>query len=199
MKKIATLFVRDQVTKLVTDTVTAGCEWVIAGEGVATRKLDGTCCMVRDGKLYKRYELRYTAISDVWQLKRIAPETFEPATDIDQETGKRQGWVPVSDGPEDKWHSEAWDTLTNGRAQAAPVQGTYELIGPKVQGNPEGMSKHELLRHASLLRYSDCPRDFAGLKAWLAEHDVEGIVWHHSDGRMVKIKGRDFGIKRRKV
>lgn len=24
------------------------------GEGTGTRKLDGTCCMVRDGRLYKR-------------------------------------------------------------------------------------------------------------------------------------------------
>ena len=26
--------------------------------------------------------------------------------------------------------------------------------------------------------------------------DVHRIVWHHEDGRMAKIKGRDFGIKR---
>jgi hypothetical protein len=29
------------------------------------------------------------------------------------------------------------------------------------------------------------------------DHNIEGIVWHHSDGRMVKIKAKDFGIKRR--
>jgi hypothetical protein len=34
-----------------------GCQWVFDGEGVATRKYDGACCMVRDGKLYKRREL----------------------------------------------------------------------------------------------------------------------------------------------
>ena len=26
-------------------------------------------------------------------------------------------------------------------------------------------------------------------------HVVEGIVWHHPDGRMVKIKRKDFGFK----
>jgi len=26
---------------------------------------------------------------------------------------------------------------------------------------------------------------------------MEGIVWHHPDGRMVKIKGVDFGINRK--
>jgi hypothetical protein len=25
--------------------------------------------------------------------------------------------------------------------------------------------------------------------------DIEGIVWHHPDGRMVKIKKKDFGYK----
>jgi hypothetical protein len=34
-----------------------GCQWVFDGEGVATRKYDGACCMVRDSKLYKRREL----------------------------------------------------------------------------------------------------------------------------------------------
>jgi hypothetical protein len=42
----------------VVNQVHPGCEWVLAGEGVATRKLDGTCCLIRDGKLYKRRELR---------------------------------------------------------------------------------------------------------------------------------------------
>jgi hypothetical protein len=42
----------------------------------------------------------------------------------------------------------------------------------------------------------DAPRMFEGLRTWLAENDVEGIVWHHPDGRMAKIKARDFGLKR---
>jgi hypothetical protein len=40
------------------------------------------------------------------------------------------------------------------------------------------------------------PRDFDGLRTWLAGKDIEGIVWHHPDGRMAKIKLRDFGLKR---
>lgn len=38
---------------------------------------------------------------------------------------------------------------------------------------------------------------WAGLRSYLANKDIEGIVWHHPDGRMVKIKGKDFGLKRR--
>ena len=33
-------------------------EGVAAGDGVATRKHDATCCMWRDGKLWKRHELK---------------------------------------------------------------------------------------------------------------------------------------------
>lgn len=40
----------------------------------------------------------------------------------------------------------------------------------------------------------DAPRDYDGLKEFLADRCIEGIVWHHPDGRMVKIKARDFGI-----
>jgi hypothetical protein len=56
MNKIPTIFVRDMSKQpaLVTPIWTSGCEWVRDGEGIATRKYDGTSCLVRDGKLYKR-------------------------------------------------------------------------------------------------------------------------------------------------
>ena len=40
---------------------------------------------------------------------------------------------------------------------------------------------------------------FGLLKAWFMHHDVEGVVWRHPDGRMAKIKGRDFGIVRNNI
>ena len=63
----------------------SGLRWVFDGEGVATRKYDGACCMVRDGKLYKRRELG---------PKQNAPADFF-MVDHDEETGKTVGWVPV--------------------------------------------------------------------------------------------------------
>ena len=54
MRKIISLFQRNyDGDRLVRNEVVPGAEWVLAGEGIATRKYDGTCCMVRDGKLYK--------------------------------------------------------------------------------------------------------------------------------------------------
>ena len=40
---------------------------------------------------------------------------------------------------------------------------------------------------------TDCPRDFRGLMDYLRGRDIEGVVWHHPDGRMAKLKGTDFG------
>lgn len=181
MKKIPTLFERDWNgdRSRVLDLVHPGCAWVLDGKGVATRKLDGTCCRIKDGKLYKRRELR---------KGETMPPLFEMA-DYDDETDKTVGWVPCDIGPEDKWHMVAF------AEQTAWPDGTYELVGPKVQGNPEGWAGHQLVLHGSIIE-DDVPRTFAGLRDWLAAHDVEGIVFHHPEGLRAKIKGRDFGLKR---
>ncbi|GHF62107.1 hypothetical protein HNQ07_004351 [Deinococcus metalli] len=179
MQKILSLYARNYDTdRLVRDEVVSGSEWVLAGEGVATRKWDGTSCLVRDGELWRRYDAKNG---------RMPPAGFEAAQEPDPVTGHHPGWVPVGDGPGDTFHREAWAS-----AGAALPDGTYELIGPKVQGNPEGVQAHQLVRHGAE-RLNDVPRDFASLRAYLeARPDMEGIVWHHPDGRMVKLKRRDF-------
>lgn len=183
MKKIISLFQRNyDGDRLVRNEVTPGAEWVQAGGGFATRKWDGTCCLVRDGMLYKRYEVK---------PGKNPPPGFEPATDVDENTGKQQGWLAIGDGPEDQWHREA---IRDG----LPSDGTYELIGPKVQGNAEGLNQfHQLARHGEET-LEKVPTDFDAIKTYLADRPhLEGIVWHHPDGRMVKIKAKDFGLKRR--
>lgn len=47
MKKIKSVFKRDyEGNRQVYDEVTPGCEWVLAGEGVATEKYDGSAMMI---------------------------------------------------------------------------------------------------------------------------------------------------------
>ena len=73
--------------------------------------------------------------------------------------------------------------------------GTYELCGPKVNGNPEGYERHTLVRHdvAERLDASDLSFDgLARVMALLGDRGIEGLVWHHPDGRMAKLKVRDF-------
>jgi hypothetical protein len=178
MKKTLSLFQRNyDGDRLVRNEVVPGAEWVLAGEGTATRKFDGTCCLIRGGKLFKRFDAK--------KGKNPSPD-FEPAQDPDPVTGHWPGWMPISDGAEDAWHREAFI--------GTEADGTYELCGPKVQGNPEKFSHHVLMRHSA--EPLDAPRTFDELKAWLKDKNIEGIVWHHPDGRMVKIKKRDFGWKR---
>lgn len=178
MKKIPTIFVRDlsKQPAIVTSEWKAGCEWVRDGEGVATLKHDGTCCLVRDGTLYKRREFKEG---------QPEPAYFEHVN-YDEETGKYVGWVPVGDGPDDKYHREAF-------ASGGFLDGTFELMGPKVQGNHEGYASHILMPHGKI--ELEAPRTFEELKLFLTERHIEGIVWHHPDGRAAKIKRRDFGLK----
>lgn len=186
MQKIISLFQRNyDGDRLVRDEVVPGAEWVIAGEGVATRKFDGTCCMIHKGDLWKRYEVKKGG---------KPPEGFLAANEVDEVTGKQQGWMYVDGGPENQWHCEA---LLRGVDHAgAPLRdGTYELCGPKIQGNPEGFAEHVLVLHGVMMLVDD-PRTFDSIRAYLETANIEGIVWHHDDGRMVKIKAKDFGIKR---
>ena len=182
MQKIISLFKRDyEGTRMVLNEIVPGAEWVVSGEGTATRKWDGTCCMVRGSKLYKRYDAKNG---------KKPPPGFEPAQEPDPVTGHQPGWLLVGDGPDDRWHREA------GGAIGAPPDGTYELCGPKVQGNPEKFDRHTLIPHGTLGIFPDAPRTFDALREWFKGKDIEGIVWHHPDGRMVKIKKKDFGMKR---
>lgn len=181
MEKIISLFQRNYDSdRLVRDELVPGAEWVVAGEGVATRKWDGTSCRVLNGELWKRYDAK---------AGKQPPQGFEPAQEPDPRTGHWPGWIRVGDGPEDRWHREGWS------AGQRWNDGTYELVGPKVQGNPERFEYHALIRHG--FDILDAPRDFVSLRAYLDGLDIEGIVWHHPDGRMVKIKTKDFGLKRK--
>ena len=83
--------------------------------------------------------------------------------------------------------------------QAKWPDGTFELVGPKIQGNLEHYEQHNLVAHDDpALVLTGVPAEFDKLREWLAGKDIEGVVWHHLDGRMAKIKLRDFGLKRPK-
>lgn len=44
-----------------------------------------------------------------------------------------------------------------------------------------------------------CPITFESLKTFLGKIEIEGIVFHHPDGRMCKIRRSDFGFKWGKI
>lgn len=209
MQQIPSLLVREKRDGkfLATPEITEGCEWVTAGEGVATEKFDGTACLVvalveaitPEGahgslRLYRRHRHK--------EEKGTPPEGwFHWSRNLEQRSG--HGWIPVGDAPADRWHREAW--LREGWAPIEP--GTYELVGPRVQKNPYKLEAHELWLHGSrprpdaLLPELDQiarPRNIEELLVYWEELlrlvHIEGVVYHHEDGRMAKLKRRDFGI-----
>lgn len=192
MRKIPTLFLRDpDDMRRVTDEVHPACRWVLDGEGVATRKYNGWCCMIDgDGRFWKRAEVK----------KNRNPQPGFVEAEADPATGKRVGWVPVGEGPEDRWFREAFDahkTQVSDHVGVPPKPGTYELCGPKVQGNPEGWTEHILISHANADTLLDVPGP--RLPEYIrmtvihqGELGWEGIVWHHPDGRMAKLKAKDL-------
>jgi hypothetical protein len=185
MRKISTLFVRDWDgdRRYALPEVTPGCEWVTEGEGTPTRKYDGTCVMFDGERWWARREVK---------KGKTAPAGYVPLG-VDSETGKTVGWEPVEQSAFAKYHAEALDTEAAHEHAFAPwPAGTYELIGPKVNGDPEHYGIHALIFHGYAEQLADAPRDYDGLAAWLHAHPYEGIVWHHPDGRMAKVKRRDF-------
>ncbi len=178
MQKIPTLYIRDEDNpKFVTREVNPDCQWVIDGEGTATEKWDGSACLVHDGTLYRRH--------------RVKPGKAKPPGwihwNFEQPEQSGHGWAPVTDSTADQYHREAWD-------YRGYADGTWELLGPSLQKNPHRLERHLLWRHGGY-RYPDAPRTFDALREWFKiMPPMEGLVWHHPDGRMAKIKRRDFNL-----
>jgi hypothetical protein len=183
VKKIPCVFVRDFLDDhraLARDEVTPGCEWVLAGEGVATRKRDGTAVALLEGGWCKRYDCK---------RGKVPPAGFVPCQEPDPITGHWPGWIKVdADNPADRWVCEAIRSADVG----ADGPGTYEACGPKIGGNAEGLERHELFKHGS--ETCEVERSFEGIKNFLTNYFWEGLVFHHPDGRMAKIHRSAFGL-----
>ncbi|QHV99202.1 hypothetical protein [Spirosoma endbachense] len=185
MKKISTLFKKDpsDLSRVIAE-VDPENAWALTS-GMAYRKFDGTACAIIDGELYKRYDAKHG---------KPAPIGGIPCQDPDPITGHWPHWVRCDpNDPADQYFWEGWLNLGDGNRH----YGTYELCGPKVKRNPEGFTTHFLIPHEAwplVLTYSQ--RTFEFIQAFLFVLQVEGIVFHHPDGRMCKIRKTDFGFKR---
>jgi hypothetical protein len=196
MNKIPTVFVRDPENPArVVDAITQGCEWVFDDPlAVATRKYDGTCVKLsRAGHWYARREVRGN---------KPAPPNYT-VVEYDQNTNKFVGWEPIEQSGFARWHAEALDLLAERGLVASLRHGTYELCGPKVNGNPEGFEVHQLIKHGSDILIPTSPvvssrykLSYSVVKEWVAALPYEGIVWWHPAGYRAKIKKRDFGYTR---
>lgn len=184
MKKIPTLFEREYEGHRIvgiTPKVTAGCEWVLAGEGVATVKYDGSCCAIINGELYKRYDAKKGKRPPIGAIACCAPDPI---------TGHHPHWVKVdADNPSDKWFVEAY----NNTDFEAEGDGTYEAIGPHFQGNPYNLNADMLVKHGVVAL--EVERTFEGIRAFLRKNEIEGLVFWRDGAPGCKIKRSDFGFK----
>lgn len=195
MKKIPTLFEREfknhKVVRIY-PKVTPGLEYVLEDENViATIKFDGSCCAIINGELYKRYDAK---------KGRKVPEGAIPCCDPDPITGHHPHWVKCDiNNPADKWFFSAYDNcLMMARSlRGFDIDGTYEAIGKHFNGNPYRFHENDvLIKHGiEIIPDSDFERSFEGIKKYLKENRIEGIVFWKDGEPKCKIKRTDFGFE----
>lgn len=182
MKKIPTLFERRYENHRVVEVlpnVTPGMEWVLEGEGEATIKIDGSCCAIIEGIFYKRYDAKNG---------KQPPAGAIPCCDPDPVTGHWPHWVRVDPlRPDDRWHVEGYKNSLN------LADGTYEAIGPNFQGNPHRWRVDTLIRHGTMR--VNVHRSFEGIREYLRNNVVEGLVFWKDGEPQCKIKRSDFGFE----
>ena len=189
MKKIPTLFEREfkdhNVIKIL-PKVRPGMEWVLKGEGVATVKYDGSCCAIIDGEYYKRYDCK---------KGKIPPEGFIPCCEPDTITGHWPGWVKGDEkNPADKWFVTAYEmTVMLENYGMKLSDGTYEAVGRCFQNNPYNFTSNKLIKHGKEI--VEVERTFDGIKKYISEHEIEGLVFWKDGIPQCKIKRSDFGFE----
>lgn len=174
MRKIPTLFVREESRRFVTEEYAVE----LTDDAVATVKYDGTCVMFDGTEWWARREVKPGT---------TAPENFV-AVEHDSTTGKTVGWIPMA---ESDWLPLVKEVVDRGDAYD---KGTYELLGPKVNGNPCGFARHMLYQHGydTLSGFPTSPPRAVFDAVRGLDDAAEGVVWW-SDGRpLAKLKKRDI-------
>ena len=188
MKKIPTLFKREfeghNIVNVLPELSDPGLQWVLDGEGVATVKWDGACCAVIDGEFYKRYDAK--------NGKPIPEGAIKCQEKADPITGHLPCWVKVDpNDPADKWFIEAENYVEYIKTQIAPLY-TYEAVGKHFNGNPYNLDYDTLIPHG--VDEIEVERTFEGIKKYLEENYIEGIVFWKDGEPKCKIKRSDFGF-----
>lgn len=194
MKKIPTLFKRvyeNHRIKEITPNITPGMEWVLEGKGVAKEKIDGSCCAIIGGKFYVRYDAK--------KGKPVPENAIKCQEAPDPITGHFPCWIPYDEtNPGQKWFGEALKNTHSAmtflfRSKGKLSDGTYEAVGPKFNGNPYGLTHGILIKHSSI-HDIEVPRTFEGIREYLKNHNIEGIVFWLDGEPKCKIKRSDFGF-----
>lgn len=182
MQKIPTIFDRNwDGDKTVIDKLIVNFDFANA---VATEKIDG---------MNVRVTVRNCTA--VRLEKRLNP------TKLQKVKGIVDPWyTDTTTGAEDKW---LWDALNNTILNFIPDgEWSGEAVGPNIQGNPLKLEFNRIVLFSlgQCPIFENVPTTYKKLKAWLPlqkskignDCGIEGIVWHGRDGKMCKIKTKDF-------
>lgn len=202
MKKIPTAFKRvfegNKITAVLPEYTNEECKNAVEN-GIPTIKMDGSCCAIIGGKLYKRYDAK--------KGKPVPEGAIKCQDEPDEVTGHLPCWVKVDPGNKaDKWFVEAYNRYIEGLRNDSQRfgydfvvlrEGTYEAIGKHFNGNPYNMYYDTLELHGIRILSADID-SFEAAKEWLESHpEHEGIVWwdFEKDVPVCKLKRSDFGLE----
>lgn len=197
MKKIPTLFKRVFDGHRIVDVlpeITEGCEEAFL-HGEATLKWDGSCCAVINGELYKRYDAK--------KGKPVPDGAIKCQKEPDPITGHLPCWVKCDrNNPADKWFWVAYDESLRIMAEDFPellklsvryADNTFEAVGKHFNGNPYNLKDDYLIQHGK--KIIEVRRTFEGIKKFLKENYIEGLVFWLDGEPVCKIKRSDFGFE----
>ena len=187
MKKIPTAFKRvfegHKIIDILPEYTNEECKNAFVN-GIATLKVDGSCCAVMGGMLYKRYD---------YKIGKNLPDNAIPCQENpDETTGHFPHWARCSrDNPADKWFFDAYDFYWKNHRV---IDGTYEAVGPHFNGNNEELARDTLYKHGSIVLDIGL-RNFDSCRAFLELHKIEGVVFWFDGQPVCKIKRSDFGFE----
>ena len=189
MKKIPTLYKREFDTNgnkvpISNEFTNEICKEALL-YGIPTIKFDGSCCAIINGKFYKRYDAK--------KGKPIPIGAIKCQEKADEVTGHLPCWIRVKeDNPSDKWLINALDNAL--KIEDELLDGTYEAVGKHFNANPYNLFYDTLIKHGES-QILDLERTFNGVKDYLENHEIEGIVFWLDNEPVCKIKRSDFGFK----
>ena len=127
-----------------------------------------------------------------WDAKhgKKAPEGAIPCCEPNAVTGHHPHWLAVDENnPADKWFIAAYEATPKTEIH----EGTYEAIGIHFNGNKYNLDKDILVRHGEDM--VEVERSFEGIRKYLEEHNIEGLVFWVNGEPACKIKRSDFGYQ----
>ena len=149
MKKIPTLFPKNpnNLRLVIPGDLKANLEKV-----KAFIKYDGRACAIINNKLYTRYDAKLIKrkrgklikLSKDEIMKKI-PEGAIQCQEPDKKSGHWPHWVPCDSKNKD--YEYIFEAYENSKELYDLENGTYECIGPKVNGNPHHVTGHFLIPH----------------------------------------------------